>query len=215
MLKETERKIKMTKNKYIHNLVVEQDNQNKILLALEIFFNKLFELEIVENTITSDIQHQMKGIDRLITLSDGSVVAVDDKNQLSVQLFRESRGKQSDSIYIEYRREYSTGKTSEGIFNKKSDLIAILTGDDYAIIIDLPLLKYTFEDIGEELVQKYGYDSLGNAYVTHQSVNSRGDFPSYEFDGYYLRLNAFELENELNIAHCFAVVDLETQRIIM
>lgn len=215
MLKETERKIKMTKNQYIHNLVVEQDNQNKILLALEIFFNKLFELEIVENTITSDIQHQMKGIDRLITLSDGSVVAVDDKNQLSVQLFREPRGKQSDSIYIEYRREYSTGKTSEGIFNKKSDLIAILTGDDYAVIIDLPLLKYTFEDVGEELVAKYGYDKEGNAYVTHQSVNSRGDFPSYEFDGYYLRLNAFELENELNIAHCFAVVDLQNHKVIM
>lgn len=215
MLKETERKIKMTKNKYIHNLVVEQDNQNKILLALEIFFNKLFDLEIVENTITPDIQHQMKGIDRLITLSDGSVVAVDDKNQLSVQLFREPRGKQSDSIYLEYRRKYSTGSTSEGIFNKKSDLIAILTGDNYAVIIDLPLLKYTFEDIGEELIQKYGYDSLGNAYVTHQAVESRGDFPSYAFDGYYLRLDAFDLDNELEIAHCFAVVDLETQRIIM
>lgn len=215
MLKETERKIKMTKNKYIHNLVVEQDNQNKILLALEIFFNKLFELEIVENTITPDIQHQMKGIDRLVTLSDGSVIAVDDKNQLSVQLFREPVGKQSDSIYLEYRRKYSTGSTSEGIFNKKSDLIAILTGDNYAIIIDLPLLKYTFEDIGEELVAKYGYDKEGNAYVTHQSVNSRGDFPSYEFDGYYLRLNAFELENELNIAHCFAVVDLQNHKVIM
>lgn len=215
MLKETERKIKMTKNQYIHNLVVEQDNQNKILLALEIFFNKLFELEIVENTITPDIQHQMKGIDRLVTLSDGSVVAVDDKNQLSVQLFREARGKQSDSIYIEYKRKYSTGSTSEGIFNKKSDLIAILTGDNYAVIIDLPLLKYTFEDVGEELIQKYGYDKEGNAYVTHQSVNSRGDFPSYEFDGYYLRLNAFELENELNIAHCFAVVDLQNHKVIM
>lgn len=35
------------KNKYIKNLIVEQDNQNKILLALEIFFNKLFDLEIV------------------------------------------------------------------------------------------------------------------------------------------------------------------------
>lgn len=203
------------KHQYIHNLIVEQDNQNKILLALEIFFNKLFELEIVENTITPDIQHQMKGIDRLVTLSDGSVVAVDDKNQLSVQLFREPRGKQSDSIYLEYRRKYSTGSTSEGIFNKKSDLIAILTGDDYAVIIDLPLLKYTFEDIGEELVQKYGYDSSGNAYVTHQAVNSRGDFPSYEFNGYYLRLNAFELENELNIAHCFAVIDLQNHKVIM
>lgn len=205
----------MTKNKYIHNLVVEQDNQNKILLALEIFFNKLFNLEIVENTITPDIQHQMKGIDRLITLSDGSVVAVDDKNQLSVQLFREPRGKQSDSIYIEYRREYSTGNESEGIFNKKSDLIAILTGDNYAVIIDLPLLKYTFEDIGEELIQKYGYDSSGNAYVTHQAVNTRGDFPSYEFDGYYLRLDAFDLDTELEIAHCFAVVDIESKKIIM
>lgn len=205
----------MSRNSYIKNLIVEQDNQNKILLALEIFFNKLFELEIVENTITSDIQHQMKGIDRLVTLSDGSVVAVDDKNQLSVQLFREPRGKQSDSIYLEYRREYSTGSTSEGIFNKKSDLIAILTGDDYAVIIDLPLLKYTFEDIGEELVQKYGYDSSGNAYVTHQAVETRGDFPSYEFDGYYLRLDAFDLDTELNIAHCFAVVDLNTKRIIM
>lgn len=215
MLKETERKIKMTKNKYIHNLVVEQDNQNKILLALEIFFNKLFELEIVENTITPDIQHQMKGIDRLITLSDGSVVAVDDKNQLSVQLFREPRGKQSDSIYLEYRRKYSTGSTSEGIFNKKSDLIAILTGDDYAVIIDLPLLKYTFEDVGEELIDKYGYDSSGNAYVTHQSVNNRGDFPSYDFDGYYLRLDAYDLDTELEIAHCFAVIDLKTHRIIM
>lgn len=205
----------MSRNSYIKNLIVEQDNQNKILLALEIFFNKLFELEIVENTITSDIQHQMKGIDRLVTLSDGSVVAVDDKNQLSVQLFREPRGKQSDSIYLEYKRKYSTGSTSEGIFNKKSDLIAILTGDNYAIIIDLPLLKYTFEDIGEELVQKYGYDSSGNAYVTHQAVDSRGDFPRYEFDGYYLRLDAFDLDNELEIAHCFAIVDLETQRIIM
>ena len=215
MIKMTKNRESKMKHQYIHNLIVEQDNQNKILLALEIFFNKLFELEIVENTITPDIQHQMKGIDRLVTLSDGSVVAVDDKNQLSVQLFREPRGKQSDSIYIEYRREYSNGKTSEGIFNKKSDLIAILTGDNYAVIIDLPLLKYTFEDVGEELIQKYGYDKEGNAYVTHQSVNSRGDFPSYEFDGYYLRLDAFDLDNELNIAHCFAVVDLETQRIIM
>lgn len=203
------------KHQYIHNLVVEQDNQNKILLALEIFFNKLFDLEIVENTITPDIQHQMKGIDRLVTLSDGSVVAVDDKNQLSVQLFREPRGKQSDSIYIEYKRKYSTGSSSEGIFNKKSDLIAILTGDDYAVIIDLPLLKYTFEDVGEELIQKYGHDSSGNAYVKHQSVETRGDFSSYEFDGYYLRLDAFDLDTELEIAHCFAVVDLNTHRIIM
>lgn len=200
---------------YIKNLIVEQDNQNKILLALEIFFNKLFELEIVENTITPDIQHQMKGIDRLVTLSDGSVVAVDDKNQLSVQLFREPRGKQSDKIFLEYRREYSNGKESEGIFNKKSDLICILTGDDYAVIIDLPLLKYTFEDMGEELIHKYGYDSSGNAYVTHQAVNTRGDFPSYDFDGYYLRLDAFDLDTELEIAHCFAVVDIESKKIIM
>ena len=200
---------------YIKNLIVEQDNQNKILLALEIFFNKLFDLEIVENTITPDIQHQMKGIDRLVTLSDGSVVAVDDKNQLSVQLFREPRGKQSDKIFLEYRREYSNGKESEGIFNKKSDLICILTGDDYAVIIDLPLLKYTFEDVGEELIHKYGYDSSGNAYVTHQAVNTRGDFPSYDFDGYYLRLDAFDLDTELEIAHCFAVVDIESKKIIM
>lgn len=203
------------KNKYIHNLVVEQDNQNKILLALEIFFNKLFELEIVENTITPDIQHQLQGIDRLITLSDGYVVSVDDKNQLSVQLLQEPRGKQSNSIYLEYRREYSTGRKSRGIFSKNNNFICIMTGDNYAVIFDMELLKPTFEEFSEELIAKYGYDNNNIAYTEHQEVQSRGDFDSYSFTGYYLRLSFQDLFNELLLAHTFAIIDIDNQKVIL
>lgn len=202
-------------NKYIKNLIVEQNQQNKILVALNIFFNKLLELDIVENTITADLQHQLQGIDRLITLSDGYVVSVDDKNQLSVQLLQEPVGKQSNSIYLEYRREYSTGRESRGIFSKNNNFICIMTGDNYAVIFDMELLKPTFEEFSEELIAKYGYDNNNIAYTEHQEVQSRGDFDSYSFTGYYLRLSFQDLFNELLLAHTFAIIDIDNQKVIL
>lgn len=202
---------------YIKNLIVEQNQQNKILLALSIFFKDLYDLDITNNTICNDRQHQNHAIDRIITLEDNSTIYVDDKNQLSVQLKRKPIGKQSDKIYLEYKRRYDSNKTSFGIFSdyKKNDLLAILTGDNFCVIFDMELLKLAFEDNAEELVAKYGYDDNNIAYTEYQEVNKRGEFDSYAFEGYYLRLSLQDLSEELLLAHTFAVVDIDKQIVIL
>lgn len=202
---------------YVKNIVVEQNQQNKILLALSIFFRDLYDLDITNNAICNDRQHQNHGIDRIITLEDGSTIYVDDKNQLSVQLKRQLVGKQSDKIYLEYKRRYDSNKTSFGIFSdyKKNDLLAILTGDNYCIIFDMQLLETVWEDVGEELIEKYGYNDNNVAYTEYQEVDKRGEFDSYAFTGYYLRLSLQDLAEELILAHTFAVVDLNQQQVIL
>ena len=202
---------------YIKNLIVEQNQQNKILLALSIFFRDLYNLDITNNIICNDRQHQNHAIDRIITLEDGSTIYVDDKNQLSVQLKRKPIGKQSDKIYLEYKRRYDSKKTSYGIFSnyKKNDLLAILTGDNYCVIFDMQLLEAVWEDISEDLIQKYGHDDNDIAYTEYQEVDKRGEFDSYAFTGYYLRLSLQDLSEELLLSHTFAVVDLDNQQVIL
>lgn len=202
---------------YIKNLIVEQNQQNKILLALSIFFRDLYNLDITNNIICNDRQHQNHAIDRIITLEDGSTIYVDDKNQLSVQLNRKPVGKQSDKIYLEYKRRYDSNKTSYGIFSnyKKNDLLAILTGDNYCVIFDMQLLEAVWEDISEDLIQKYGYDDNDIAYTEYQEVDKRGEFDGYAFTGYYLRLSLQDLSEELLLSHTFAVVDLDNQQVIL
>lgn len=202
---------------YIKNLIVEQNQQNKILLALSIFFRDLYDLDITNNIICKDRQHQNHAIDRIITLEDNSTIYVDDKNQLSVQLKRQLVGKQSDKIYLEYKRRYDSKKTSYGIFSdyKKNDLLAILTGDNYCVIFDMQLLEAVWEDISEDLIQKYGYDDNDITYTEYQEVDKRGEFDSYAFTGYYLRLSLQDLSEELLLSHTFAVVDLDNQQVIL
>lgn len=203
---------------YIKNLIVEQNQQNKILLALSIFFRDLYDLDITNNIICWDRQHQNHAIDRIITLEDNSTIYVDDKNQLSVQLNRRKPvGKQSDKIYLEYKRRYDSNKTSHGIFSdyKKNDLLAILTGDNYCVIFDMQLLEAVWEDISEDLIQKYGYDDNNIAFTEYQEVEARGEFDSYAFTGYYLRLSLQDLSEELLLSHTFAVVDLDNQQVIL
>lgn len=223
----------LSKREYAKNINTELNNQEKISRGLKAALN-YYGLNIVSEEIIFNKKDQNKGIDRRLIVEDTdgnqATITGDDKTQGSVQLLMEPRGKQSDKIYLEYKRHYldQNNKTisySRGIFSehKENDILLILTGDNHLILFDMNKFRERWNEKScnyrNALITDYGFTiDKDNETIEinkiKQDLFKRDNFNEYHYRGYYLRLTFMELIQDKRISDLFDVVDINRNVLI-
>lgn len=197
-------------NNYYQNKYTEKSYNKYIEKAMDLFIQDA----IIGHVVHSDKLHQDIGIDRSVITED-DIITIDDKIQDCVIL--DTKGftaTDKNRIFIEYRRIYTTGSTSQGSFlsdNKRNDYTVIVTSDKYAVIIDRLKFKHILEADLDSYIQKHGKRNNGSLYKFHQKTyrDIENDLDQYEFDAYYLRFSKEDMEN-LPIKDAISIIKLPT-----